>query len=43
MTKTIDITFGPNATNHWLFYMNGVSSRVDYKFESRVPCQLSSR
>lgn len=30
MTETIDITFGPNATGHDLFYMNGRSFRANF-------------
>ncbi|KAL8685364.1 MAG: hypothetical protein Q9218_007808 [Villophora microphyllina] len=30
VTKNIDITFGPNATNHFLWYMNGQTFRANY-------------
>ena len=31
-TQTIEIDFHQNLTNYWLFYVNGVSSRANYKY-----------
>ena len=39
-TQTIDVTFGKNATDHWLFKVNNSTFRADYKYGAAVRARI---